>query len=233
VSDRVRFALRAALALGGLAALLLLARQLHFLSWIAQGATLAREAGPLGAFGVYAAFIALTLLTLPMVPLTMACGWIYGMPGLAVAIPATTTSATIAFLIGRALGKTRVQKLLTTRPRLRAIAELAERNGLVTVALLRVSPILPFSPSNAVLGMTHLRLRDLVIGTTVGIVPGGVLYVSVGALLPDAAALERGELPARPFWVLLGFGVAALAVIGTAAARKLRSLSAKTPSTGA
>jgi uncharacterized membrane protein YdjX (TVP38/TMEM64 family) len=173
---------------------------------------------------VFGGVVAGTLLLLPMIPLVMACGWIYGMAGAALSLPASTVSAAIAFLIGRALGHTRLQSALSTRPKLRAIAELAEKGGILTVALLRVSPILPFTPSNAVLGMTRLRLRDLVIGTFVGILPGGLLYTSVGSLLPDADALERGQLPPGPFWALLGVGVVSMAVIGTTAARKLRQL---------
>ncbi len=217
-------ALRALAVLLGLAVLLLLARRFHALSLVARGAELARTAGPLGVLAVALAVIGGTLALLPMVPLVMACGWIYGMPGAALSLPAATASAAIAFAIGRALGHKRLQGALGTRPRLRALAELAEKGGLVTVLLLRISPLLPFTPSNAVLGMTSLRPRDLVLGTFLGILPGGLLYTAVGALLPDAAALERGEAPSGPFWAMLVVGAVALAVMGAAAGRKLRQV---------
>lgn len=204
--------------------LVLLARHFHAVALIGRGAELARAAGPAGVAAVFGGVVVLTLLLLPMVPLVMACGWIYGMAGAAVSLPAATVSAALAFLIGRALGHTRLQSALVTRPKLRAVAELAEKGGVITVALLRVSPILPFTPSNAVLGMTRLRLRDLIAGTFVGILPGGLLYTSVGSFLPDPEALERGELPPGPFWALLGLGIVSMAVIATAATRKLRQI---------
>ena len=107
---------------------------------------------------------------------------------------------------------------------MRAVAELAERGGLITVALLRVSPLLPFTPSNMVLGMTNLKFREIILGTLLGILPGGLLLTATGSLLPDASAIARGELPRGPFWAMLALGGVAMAIIGTAAARKLKSI---------
>ena len=223
-----RVVLRWAGAALGVALLVLLLRHLHALQLVARGAEAARSAGPLGAVAVGLAVLAGTLLLFPMVPLVMACGWIYGMPGAILSIPAATLSAAVAFEVGRALGRTRLQATLSRRPKMRALTDLAERGGLVTVALLRVSPILPFTPSNAVLGMTHLRLRDLVLGTFFGILPGGLLYTGAGALRPDAAAIARGETPRGPFWAMLALGASAMAVIGIAATRKLRRMRSET-----
>jgi uncharacterized membrane protein YdjX (TVP38/TMEM64 family) len=191
-------------------------------AFVARGAEAARSAGPLGAVAVFAALVGATLLLVPMIPLVMACGWIYGMAGALLSLPAVVASAAIGFGVGRALGRRRFARALATRPRLRALAELAERGGILTVALLRVSPLLPFTPSNAVLGMTSLQPRHLVAGTFFGILPGGLLYTAAGALLPDAAALQRGETPRAIFWATLALGAVSMGVIGAAAARKLR-----------
>ena len=234
MNRRLLIALRWAAGLLGLVVIGLLAQRLHALHYVAAGAQAARQAGPLGALAVFGALIGGLLLLLPMVPLVMAAGWIYGMAGAALSLPAATVAAVIAFAIGRGLGHTGMQRALTVRPRLRALAELAETGGLVTVALLRVSPILPFTPSNAVLGMTKMPLRDLALGTLVGILPGGLLYTSAGALLPDAEALARGEAPHAPFWAMLALGVVSMAIIGVAAGRKLRALGqGKPPVVGA
>jgi uncharacterized membrane protein YdjX (TVP38/TMEM64 family) len=221
-----RAALRWALVGLVLALVVVLACKLRAVHELAAAAERARGAGPSGVLAVFAAFVGLTFLVVPLVPMTMACGFIYGMPGAAVAVSAMTTSAALAFLGGRAIGGERLASALENRPRLRALAELAQRGGAVTVALLRVSPILPFMPSNAALGMTGLRLRDMVLGTAAGVLPGAVLLSAVGSLLPDAAALERGEAPRGPFWAMLALGVIAMATIATAAARKLRKLTA-------
>jgi len=70
-----------------------------------------------------------------------------------------------------------------------------------------------------------MRLRDLVIGTAAGMAPGTILYSWAGSLLPSVEALEQGEtLRGSAVWILLGVAMAAAAILGTAAARRLRNL---------
>ena len=93
------------------------------------------------------------------------------------------------------------------------------------MALVRLSPLLPFTPSNAVMGLTPMRLRDVVLGTAVGMFPGIVLYSWAGSLLPGVEAIERGEaIDGTVVWVLLGVALLAAGVLGTAAARRLRRM---------
>ncbi|HEX4386477.1 MAG TPA: VTT domain-containing protein, partial [Myxococcales bacterium] len=93
----------------------------------------------------------------------------------------------------------------------------------VTVALVRLSPILPYTPSNAVLGLTGMRLRDMALGTALGMAPGVVLYSWAGSLLPSAEALEQGAtLQPGLVWVLFALAFAAAGVLGVAAARRLK-----------
>ena len=73
------------------------------------------------------------------------------------------------------------------------------------------------------LGLTGIEPRDLVLGTLLGMAPGAVLYVWAGSLVPSAEALERHELPGPLVWILIGSSFAAAAVIGVAAARRLRA----------
>jgi uncharacterized membrane protein YdjX (TVP38/TMEM64 family) len=197
--------------------------QLPILRWIIEGANLVHGAGSAGelatAFGMYA----LTLLLLPIIPLIVACGWLYGMWGAAISIVAAVASAATSFSIARALGGSEAAQALLERPRSRALAGLAAEGGIWTVALVRLSPILPFTPSNAVLGLTPMRLRDIVLGTAAGMAPGILLYSWAGSLLPSAEAIEQGEaVHSWAVWVLLGVAFVAAAILGTAAARRLK-----------
>jgi len=131
-------------------------------------------------------------------------------------------SAATSFGIARALGRGAFARWLLGRPRARALAQLAEDGGMATVALIRISPLLPFTPSNAVLGLTGLKPRALVLGTLFGMAPGIALYVWAGSLVPSAAALERHEAPGTLVWALIACSFAAAAIIGVAAARRLR-----------
>ena len=212
----------------GLALLFLLylvVRQLPVLRWVVEGAKLLHGAGPLGALLTGLGIYLLTLLLLPIIPLVVACGWLYGVPGALLSLLAAMASAATSFSLARALaGKAAAQALLG-RPRVRALADLAAEGGIITVALVRLSPILPYTPSNAVMGLTPMRLRDLVLGTALGMAPGIVLYSWAGSLLPSAEAIEQGAtLHARAVWILLAVALAAAGVLGTAAARRLRKV---------
>ena len=202
-----------------------LVRQLPVLRWIVEGARLLHGAGLAGALGTAVAVYLLTLLLLPIIPLIVACGWLYGLPGAAISLGAAVASAATSFSVARALaGKAAAQALLD-RPRVRALAELAAEGGIATVALVRISPILPYTPSNAVMGLTPMRLRDVVLGTALGMAPGVLLYSWAGSLLPSAEAIAQGaSLDSPAVWGLFALALVAAAVLGAAAARRLRRI---------
>lgn len=200
---------------------------LHLLQHIAHGAALGRDAGIWGALGGMAAIYLGTVLLLPVVPLVMLAGWVWGFWGALVALPAALAATVTVFLLARALGQGAVAKSLREHPKLAHYIELGERGGFLTVALLRISPLLPFTPSNAALGLTRMPLREVIIGTPLGMLPASLLYLWAGALLPDPGAVERGELLApfahnRTAWALVALGVLLIAVFGALLLRRLR-----------
>jgi uncharacterized membrane protein YdjX (TVP38/TMEM64 family) len=212
-----------ALGLSLLFVLYLLVRQLPFHRWIIDAAKLVHGAGAPGALLTALGMYLLSLLLVPIIPLVVACGWLYGMWGAVISLAAAVGSATTAFSIARALAGNAAAQALLERPRARALAELAAEGGIWTVALIRLSPILPFTPANAVLGLTPMRLRDLVAGTALGMAPGILLYSWAGSLLPSAEAIEQGAaVHSWAVWVLLGVAFIAATVLATAAARRLR-----------
>lgn len=216
-------AYRIALGIAALFALYLLVRQLPLLRWIVEGAKLIHGLGPKGALLTAVAIYALTLVLLPIIPLIVACGWLYGIPGAALSLAAAVASAATSFSIARALAGNAAAQALLERPKARALADLAAEGGIWTVALVRLSPILPYTPSNAVMGLTPMKLRDIVAGTALGMAPGIVLYSWAGSMLPGAEAIEQGAtLHSAAVWILLGVAFVAAAILGTAAARRLR-----------
>jgi uncharacterized membrane protein YdjX (TVP38/TMEM64 family) len=217
--------LRAGLVVLAFAALWLLLRRLPILHWVAMGANALQGAGPWGALGWAAGIYLLTLLLFPVIPLVIASGWLFGPWGALVALPPAVASAATAFLAARALGRGATARALLTHPRARTLADLAEEGGTWTVALVRISPLLPFTPGNAVMGLSGLRLRHLVAGTILGMAPGMALYAWAGSLLPNAEGLEQGEevLQGPLVWIMLLVSFAAAALAGLAAARRLRA----------
>src|SRR5258706_7253440 len=142
---------KAARILAGLVLLFLLyvlVRQLPVLQWIVAGAKLAHSAGLAGALYTALGIYLLTLLLLPIVPLIVACGWLYGLPGAALSLAAAVASAATSFSIARALAGNAAAQALLERPRVRALAHLPAGGGIVTVAPGRLSPPPPHTPSN-------------------------------------------------------------------------------------
>jgi uncharacterized membrane protein YdjX (TVP38/TMEM64 family) len=207
-----------------LAAIGIAIRYLPVLHWIAVGAAQAHRAGVWGAIAWCGIVYALLLLLVPTVPLILASGWLFGVAGAAVALPAAVAAAATAFSLARALGRSDAARALLEHPKARALADLAEEGRAWTVALLRFAPILPFTPTNGILGLTGMRLRHLALGTLLGMAPGTILYAWAGSLVPSAEALEEGEnlVPGPLVWGLLAASIAAAGVIGYAAARRLR-----------
>jgi uncharacterized membrane protein YdjX (TVP38/TMEM64 family) len=214
---------RLVLLLAALCVVGLVVQKLPILGLVVRGAKIVHGHGLAGALATGVAVYTLTLLLFPMVPLIVACGWLYGVAGTLLSLPAAVASAATSFSIARALGKSAAARALLQSPRAAALADLAAEGGIKTVALVRLAPILPFTPSNAVLGLTAMRLREIALGTFFGMAPGIVLYSWAGSLLPSAEAIESGApLRAGFVWALFAVAFAAAAVLGIAAARRLR-----------
>jgi uncharacterized membrane protein YdjX (TVP38/TMEM64 family) len=125
-------------------------------------------------------------------------------------------AATTAFLLGRTIARDWVARRLGQDPRLAAIDAAVGQSGFKIVLLLRLSPLFPFNVLNYTLGLTRVRLRDFVLGSWIGMLPGTALYVYIGSLVTSASELASGARPSSGVAgrVLLVVGlVATLAVV--------------------
>ena len=111
--------------------------------------------GPLIYAGIYA--VAATLLV-PGSALTLASGAIFGLlwGTISVSIGATTGAA-LSFLIGRYLARDRVTAWVAHNPKFDAIDKAIGEGGWKIVALLRLSPAVPFTLQNYLYGLTDIR----------------------------------------------------------------------------
>jgi uncharacterized membrane protein YdjX (TVP38/TMEM64 family) len=185
-----------------------------------------RGAGAVGA-GVYAlVYILATLLLLPGSILTAGAGLAYGpLWGTLLVSPVSVLSATLAFVLGRSLARDWVSRRMEDHPRFAAIDEAIGASGFKIVLLLRLSPIVPFNLLNYALGLTRVGLRDYVIASLLGMLPGTFLYVYLGSLVTHASELASGRRPAAGPWSRLlywgGLGATlAVTVLITRIARK-------------
>ena len=166
-------------------------------------------------------FIATTLVLAPDWPLSITAGFVYGLWALPVVLAAATIAASISFLAARYLLRGKVRGLLGGRPRLAAVDKAVAEEGWKIVFLLRLSPLVPFNLQNYVFGITAVPFAHYVAATCVGIVPGSVLYVYLGAL---GNAAKQGGDSGGPFeWALFGVGLMATVAAAVLVARKAKA----------
>ena len=144
-------------------------------------AQLRDDAAGVGAPLLVLVYAGLCLLPVPRNVLSVAAGLLLGLrDGLLVALPGALLGAVVAFWIGRLLGREAVERF--TGARAARVDALLRRRGVTAVLVCRLLPVVPFVGVNYSAGLTAVRFRDYVLGTAVGIVPGAVAYVAVGAL---------------------------------------------------
>ena len=187
---------------GGIAAVVLAA--LFFLpvnDWLLLLVEWIRGAGALGV-GVYAlAYVVATSLLLPGSILTAGAGLAYGpVWGTLLVSPVSVLAATLAFVLGRSVARNWVSRRMEQHPRFMVVNEAIGENGFKIVFLLRLSPIFPFNLLNYALGLTGVRLRDYVIASFLGMLPGTFLYVYLGSLVTSASELLSGARPQAGGW---------------------------------
>jgi uncharacterized membrane protein YdjX (TVP38/TMEM64 family) len=177
--------------------------------------------GPWGVVVFALLFVATTLVLAPDWPLSIAAGFVYGFWALPIVLVAATGAATLSFLAARYLLRDRVRAWLAGRPRLLAIDRAVAEEGWKIVALLRLSPAVPFNLQNYLFGATAVPFWHYVAATGIGIVPGSLLYVYLGVL--GRAARQGGGAVARLEWLLSGIGLLATFAAVILVARKAKT----------
>ncbi|MFP3921813.1 MAG: TVP38/TMEM64 family protein [Dichotomicrobium sp.] len=144
------------------------------------------------SLAVYAAiYIVVIALSLPGgAVLTVAGGLLFGwlLAG-SVTVVAATLGATVIFLIARSS----VGEPLAARagPWLGRFRAGFQENALSYLLFLRLVPVFPFWVVNLAPAMLGVSLRDYVIGTALGIVPGTFAFAFAGEGLDSVLAVQR------------------------------------------
>ncbi|KAL6772432.1 hypothetical protein ACKKBG_A30230 [Auxenochlorella protothecoides x Auxenochlorella symbiontica] len=165
--------------------------------------------GPEGYLVYVAAYALLELVAVPAIPLTVAAGALFGLwPGVATVSLAASIASTTAFLIARYLARDRVSAMASKNKQFAAIDRAIGKDSLRVVTLLRLSPLLPFSASNYLYGLTSVDVGSYMLGSWIGMLPGTFAYVSVGAYGKDLASGHG----VAPWQVALGLGATAATI---------------------
>ena len=171
------------------------------------------ESGSIAPVLFVLTYATLTVVLVPGAILTTTGGLLFGIAaGSLLTIIGATLGATTAFLIARATGRDAVDRLASGR--VATVDEWLGQRGFLAVFSMRMVPLVPFNMSNYAAGVTAIRLRDFVLGTSLGIIPGVVVYTIIGA---------RADDPASPLFLGAVAALVVLAIAGGLWLRRRRS----------
>ncbi len=158
--------------------------------------SLIRQAGVWGPLCYVALYTFGTLAIVPSTPLNISGGLLFG-PWLGIVWTSmgAIVAAAIAFLFSRTIGRPVMEKRLAGRWQVMD-AEI-HRGGLFYMFAIRLIPVMPYGIVNFAAGLTSIRFRDYLMGTTLGTVPSVLPFVLIGS--SSFKALSTGNL-----WPLLG-----------------------------
>lgn len=156
-----------------------------------------RDANYLGTvLGFMAVYILIVGFSLPGATVaTLTGGFLFGVfPGALFNIVAATIGAVGIFLAARwGLGERLAVRMQNSDGAVKKIKDGIDENQWSVLFLIRLVPAVPFFVANLVPALVGVPLYRFVISTFFGIIPGGVVYTSVGAGLGEVFA--RGETP--------------------------------------
>ncbi|MCI0362198.1 MAG: TVP38/TMEM64 family protein [Planctomycetaceae bacterium] len=171
------------------------------------------DAHPIGSLAIaFFAYVAVTGLSLPgAVVMSVAYGWLFGFwKALVVVSFASTTGATIAFLLSRYLFGQAIQARYAER--IAAFNEAIDREGAFYLFTLRLIPQVPFWLINIVMGLTRLRARTFWWVSQLGMLPGTIVFVLAGSSVKRLSEIQERGLASILDWRL----AAALVLLGVA-----------------
>ncbi|MDP4032873.1 MAG: TVP38/TMEM64 family protein [Pseudorhodobacter sp.] len=150
----------------------------------------------LAVLGFVAAYALIVAFSLPGATVaTLTGGFLFGLfPGVLFNITAATAGAVAIFLAARSGFGARFAQRVTDRGGSVARLQAGLRDNEWSVLfMMRLVPVVPFFLANLIPAFMAVRLERFVISTFLGIIPGGLVYTSVGAGLGEVFAC--GETP--------------------------------------
>lgn len=169
--------------------------------------------GPLGGvFFLLSVVFCECIPLFPTTPLSLASGILFGpQKGALLVLGGTSLAAIIAFSISRGFGRPIAERIISAemashdeddgpsliQQKLQDIEGVIERGSFWqqagSVLAMRLTPVIPFSASNYLLGLTPLPIAPYLTGTVVGMSFWSVVYASLGGA--SRAVLQAGVDP--------------------------------------
>jgi phosphatidylserine/phosphatidylglycerophosphate/cardiolipin synthase-like enzyme/uncharacterized membrane protein YdjX (TVP38/TMEM64 family) len=163
---------------------------------------------PLSFLGVMGAYVVGGLIMVPITLLIGVTAMVYSpVWGAFYAMSGCLLNALTIYLVGSRLGKQSVRKLAGRK--LNHLSRQMAKQGILTVAIVRNIPVAPFTIVNMLAGASHIKLKDYLVGTAIGMLPG-ILVITIFA----DRLLHTIQ---KPGWInaLIAAAIAAVMIFGS------------------
>ncbi len=185
----------------------------------------------LTVLGFMLAYVVIVGLSLPGAAVsTVTGGFLFGVfPGVFYTVAAATIGAVAVFFAARiGFGDQLAARIEAGKGRVQRLTAALRENEWEVLLIMRLVPVVPFFVGNLVPAMIGVRTHRFVLTTLIGIIPGALVYTSLGNGLGEVFA--RGEQPDlgiifEPHVLLPLLGLAALAALPIA----IRSMRRRLP----
>jgi uncharacterized membrane protein YdjX (TVP38/TMEM64 family) len=171
--------------------------------------------GELGIWGpvvLALVYIVATVLFVPGAILTVAAGVMFGLLVGTITISiGSTLGAASAFLIARYVARDKIAAMAGRNRKFSAIDKAIGEGGWKIVAMLRLSPAIPFNLQNYLYGLTPVRFWSCVVTSWLAMLPGTFLYVYLGHVTGAALGADRERTTAE--WAMLAVGLLATVAV--------------------
>ena len=152
----------------------------------------ARSVGWPGYVGFSFGYALWCSLGLPGSVLSMGAAAAFGFwRGLGLVYLGANLAAVCGFLLSRHFARDWFTQMVGRHMALGQIDRAVAESGWRIVMLTRLPPISPFGVVNYTYGLTAVRLRDYMIGTSIGMIPGTAAYIYLGTILGDIATQKH------------------------------------------
>jgi uncharacterized membrane protein YdjX (TVP38/TMEM64 family) len=150
----------------------------------------------LAVLGFMAAYVAIVALSLPGGTVaTLTGGFLFGLfPGVLYVVLAAGSGAVLVFLAARAgFGEGLARRLEGTGGKAARLQSALRENEWSMLFLMRLVPLVPFFIANLIPALVGTSLWRFAVSTYLGIIPGALVFTSVGSGLGEV--FSSGEAP--------------------------------------
>ena len=143
-----------------------------------------------------AVYVAIVVLSLPGAAVTSVTGgFLFGLAAgtLANAVAATIGASLLFLAVRWGIGAALTERIETSDGRVKRVRAALVENEISVLLLLRLLPVVPFFVAPLLPALVGVRFRTFVWTTALGILPGCIVFTSIGVGL--GGVFDRGEAP--------------------------------------